>query len=253
MILEVIKIDKNITDLRRQFIRIKNMGYVKSVRSGSTGIGATFEFLLGKSEESFEIPDYEGIEIKTKRGYSKSNIFLFNAVPTGGSFYEVKRLRDNYGWPMKKDNELKCLYAEVSAIIKSKVGIWHYYKLDIDEVENRLYLEIYNLNWELIDKETYWDLDVLKEKLYRKLQILALVKAWPNNINGEEYYKYYNMHIYILKKFDCFISAIKNGKITVNLRISTFTDEKRYGNVDSHGVGFGIHEEDLLDIFELYR
>lgn len=245
--------DNDIITLRKRFLEIRKMGYVKTVRGGSTGVGATFEFLLGKPEESFEIPDYKNIEIKTRRAYSKSSITLFNAVPTGGTYYEVKRLRDEYGWPMRDNHNLKCLYAMVSASSMERFGALNYFKLDVDETNNRIYLEIYDLNWYLIDKETYWDIDVLKEKLYRKLQVLALIKAWTNNINNEEHFKYYKMNIYILKSFDCFVKALKEGKIKINLRISTFADEKRYGNVDSHGVGFEIKEEDLLDIYDLYR
>lgn len=61
------------------------------------------------------------------------------------------------------------------------------------------------------------------------------------------------MNIYILKSFNNFVKALKEGKIKINLRITTHTDKKRYGNVDSHGVGFEIKEEDLLDVYELYR
>ena len=96
--------DTNIELLQRKFQEIKNMEYVKSIRKGNTGIGATFEYLLGKNEENFEIADYYGIEIKTKRSYSKAYINLFNAVPTGSGYYEVKRLRDTYGYP---DSNLK--------------------------------------------------------------------------------------------------------------------------------------------------
>ena len=32
--------------LKNEFIRIKNMGYVKAGRTGTTGIGKTFEDLL---------------------------------------------------------------------------------------------------------------------------------------------------------------------------------------------------------------
>lgn len=245
-------IEENIKELKEKFNKIKNMGYVKSIRNGSTGVGATFEYLIGKEEESFEIPDYCGIEIKTRRAYSKSSITLFNAVPTGGTYYEVKRLRDNFGWS-RNNNDIKSLYAMVSATIKEKVGLYHYFKLDIDEFEERIYLEIYDKNLELIDKETYWDFDILREKLLRKLQVLALVKAWTNKIDNIEHFKYYKINIYVLKSFEHFIESLKNGKIKINLRITTHTDDKRYGNVDSHGVGFEIHEEDLLDIYDLYR
>lgn len=245
--------EENILLLKQKFNEIRNLGYVKTVRNGSTGVGATFEQLLGKNEESFEIPDFYGIEIKTRRAYSKSSITLFNAVPTGSSYYEVKRLRDNYGWPTKGNKEIKSLYAMVNSKTREQAGLFYSFKLDINEKEQRIYLEVYDKNWDLIDKETYWDFDILEEKLIRKLQVLALVKAWTNKIENQEHFKYYKINFYVLKSFDAFIDVLKQGKIKINLRISTHTDEKRYGNVDSHGVGFEIHEEDLLDIYDLYR
>ena len=47
-------------------------------------------------------PDYNGIEIKTRRAYSKSAITLFNAVPDGKAPFEVERLKNTYGYPYKK-------------------------------------------------------------------------------------------------------------------------------------------------------
>ena len=38
-------------------------GYVKSIRGGTTGIGATFEALIGKEEDKLSLPDFKGIEI----------------------------------------------------------------------------------------------------------------------------------------------------------------------------------------------
>ena len=245
--------EENIRKLIKKFKEIKNKGYVKSVKIGPTGVGATFESLLEHETESFEIPDYYGIEIKTKRSYSKSYITLFNAVPTGSHYHETKRLRDKYGYPKKEDKNLKRLYGEIFCNEKTKIGLWYYFELKINKDIGRLILEIYNHRDELIDNTTYWNLDILKEKLERKLQILALVKAWPNRINGSEYFKYYKINIYILKSFDDFINALENGKIKLSLKIDSYTDKKRYGNVSEHGVGFSISENNLTDVFDLYR
>lgn len=247
--------EKEILLLEKKFKEIKDKGYIKTVRNGSTGIGATFESLLGKPEESFEIPDFYGIEIKTRRAYSKSKISLFNAVPTGSSYYEVKRLRDKYGYPSKKDKRLKCLYADVEGTKLNKVGLWYYFKLKIDEKQERLILEIYNYRQELIDDTTYWDFYILKEKILRKLQVLALIKAMTNHKEGIEYFKYYKMNIYILKDFETFIKLIKEGKIIVTFKIDSYTNNEygQYGNVDSHGISFGIKEENILDLFDIYR
>lgn len=243
----------NIELLQRKFQEIKNMEYVKSIRKGNTGIGATFEYLLGKNEESFEIADYYGIEIKTKRSYSKAYITLFNAVPTGSGYYEVKRLRDTYGYRDPKDETLKQLNVDIFANEFNKIGLWYYFKLKVDKKEEKIYLLIYDRYYNLIDKTTYWDFDILKEKLYRKLQVLALVKAWPNRIGEYEYFKYYNMNIYILKDFNTFIDLIDKGIIKITLKIGSYHDKKRYGQVSSHGVSFCIKEEDLLKLFDLYR
>ena len=244
--------EESIRMLRKRFNHVKEMGYVKSVRKGSTGIGATFEHLIGKNEESFELPDFYGIEIKTRRAYSKSKISLFNAVPTGSSYYEVKRLRDTYGYPSKRNKELKCLYACIVGNEQRKVGLWHFFKLRVDKEKEKIILEIYDYNDVLIDNSTYWDFDVLKEKLLRKLQVLAVISAWTNQKEGVEYFKYYKMNVYILKNFDTFIDMIEKGKIEVVLKIDSYTDENRYGNVDSRGVSFAIKEEYLLDLFEIY-
>ena len=245
--------NNNINLLQRKFLEIKKMGYIKSIRRGYTGIGATFESLLGKNEENFEIPDYYEIEIKTKRSYSKSDITLFSAVPTGSSFYEVKRLRDTYGYPSKEDKNLKKINAIVNACEQIKVGLWYYFSLKVDRDNKKLLLYIFNQRGELIDDSTYWDFDILKEKLERKLQVLALVKAWPNKINGYEYFKYYKMNIYILRDFNCFVEALENGKMKLCLTIDSYNDEKRYGMVRSHGIAFRISEDDLLSVFEIYR
>lgn len=245
--------DEEIRLLQRQFKRIKNMGYVKSVRRGSTGIGATFEALLGKSEESFSIPDYYGIEIKTKRSYSKAYITLFNAVPTGSCYYEVKRLRDIYGYRDPVDVRLKQLNVDIYANRLNRVGVKYYFDLMIDRNLEKVFLCVYDRNKVLIDKSTYWDFDILKEKLYRKLWVLALVKAWPNRMGGWEYFKYYKMNIYILKDFDCFIDLIDKGVIKLILKVGSYHDDKRYGQVLSHGVSFCIREDDLIELFDLYR
>lgn len=245
--------EENIRLLQQKFKSIKAKGYIKGVRTGPTGVGATFESLLGKNEDSFEIPDFYGIEIKTRRAYSKALITLFCAVPTGSSYNECKRLRDNYGYRDPLDHTLKQLNTVVGTTEKIKVGLWYYFRLQVDRQQERIILNIYNDQNTLIDNTTYWDFDILKEKLYRKLQIMALIKALTNRIDGCEYFNYYKMNIYTLKDFDSFINAFEKGKIKISLKIGSYHDQQKYGKVSNHGVGFSISEENLLHIFDIYR
>lgn len=246
-------VEKNIKQLKKEFQRIRELEYVKSIRQGNTGVGATFEHLLGKSEENLEIPDFGQIEIKTRRSYSKALISLFTAVPTGSSFYEVKRLRDTYGYRDPKDPTLKKLNTILYGYQLIPVGIFYYFNLKVDRPNKKLILQVYNKQKVLIDENTYWNFDILQEKLLRKLSILAVVKAWPNRINGVEYFKYYKMNIYILKNFQKFIDMLETGTIAVEFRIGNYYDPKKYGMVHSHGVAFAIKEENLPELFHPYR
>jgi len=67
----------NLEEFKQKFIEIKNKGFVRSLRKGPTGVGYTFESLLGIKENNFATPDIQGIEIKTHRIGSNNLITLF--------------------------------------------------------------------------------------------------------------------------------------------------------------------------------
>lgn len=248
-----INIDESIRELRKKFLEIKNMGYVKSVRSGSTGIGATFESLIGKTEDKLEIPDFKGIELKTRRGYSKSLMNLFNASPKGNDGFGVREIRDRYGYPDKKDKNLKRFGGHIYADKKVKVGLFYRFQLRIDRKNKKVILCVYDWNDVCVDESSYWDFEVLREKLIRKLSVLALIKAWPNRIGGVEYFKYYKMTIYVLRDFESFLKALEDGNIVVSFKIGNHYEKDRYGEVQAHGVSFAIAEKDIDKVFEYYR
>ena len=83
--------EENFKVLYKKFVDIRNMGWIQSKRKGTTGIGYTFETLLEKPEEHFPIPDFEDIEIKTMRKFSKKILHLFSITPDGDFLFPMKR------------------------------------------------------------------------------------------------------------------------------------------------------------------
>ena len=84
---------------------ISKKRFVESLRRGDTGIGYTFETLLGISSNNKRYPDYKGIEIKTTRSY-KNRSTLFSKAPSWklsnikkvlGAGRETRKISDNYG------------------------------------------------------------------------------------------------------------------------------------------------------------
>ena len=109
-------IEKEITEsmncLKEKFNEISKKGYIRGICNGYSSIGRTFENEINLAENEFGVPDYNGIEIKTRRAYSKSAITLFNATPDGDDLFEIERLKNTYGYPYKKDRKFKSLYIE---------------------------------------------------------------------------------------------------------------------------------------------
>lgn len=242
---------KNITNLQKEFERIRKKGYIKGICNNLSAIGRTFESELNLPENTFSIPDYYGIEIKTRRAYSKSYITLFTAVPDGENLFEIERLKETYGYPCKKNRNYKVLYIEAFGNKLNFAGIKYQYKIDVSRSERKVYLTIFNRYNDLIERKIYWSFDYLKEKLTTKLQFLAIVNAWTNKIENWNYFKYYKLDIYKLKDFNKFIDLIEDGTIKLTIKIDIHLDEKHYGKTYDHGCGFTIEEHNLSKLYNI--
>lgn len=238
----------NISLLKQRFEEIKKMGWVKSFRKGNTGIGYTFEKLLGKDEDALCLPDYNGIEIKTHRKNSKSYITLFNYNPIGESSYELKRLLKNYGYRHSRNKSIRLLNSDIYCDYIKDVGIDYKFSLRVDDIEQRIYLLVFDRLGFFVEKKAYWAFETIRDKLYSKLQYLAYIEADSKFINGIEYFRYNKIIFYKLKNFETFIDLFKSAKIKVSFLISgTFDD---VDNINSHGTSFSIRSKNLNLLFE---
>ena len=248
------KIEKEIIEsmicLKQKFTEISKKGYIKEICNGYSSIGRTFENEINLAENEFGLPDYNGIEIKTRRAYSKSAITLFNATPDGDDLFEIERLKNTYGYPCKKDKRFKVLYLEVFGNKKNYAGVKYQYKIDVDRNKNKIYLCIYNRNDKLLERKVSWSFDYLRERLLLKINYLAVVNAWNKKIDDQDYFKYYKLSFYKLINFDNFIDLIENGKIKIIIKVDIHTGKSNYGKTYDHGCGFSIKEDDLTKLFK---
>ena len=80
-----ININESIMNLKEKFEEIKKQGYIKGQVNKSKGnSGLTFERLIGKENDEFQIADYNGIEIKVKNNnrYSYRLSLIHISEPT---------------------------------------------------------------------------------------------------------------------------------------------------------------------------
>lgn len=119
----------------------------------------------------------------------------------------------------------------------------------IEKIIKYIYVSIINI-LNLLQRKIYWSFDYIRERVLLKLNYLAIVNAWTNQINGWNYFKYYKIDFFKLKSFDDFLNLLENGKIKIVIKVGIYLDEKRYGKTNDHGCGFAIKSEDLLCLYD---
>jgi len=70
----------DLQEFSQKFAQIKAQGWVPSQRRGPTGIGHTFEHLLGLTENNIALPDLGKIEIKAHR-IGATSLITCNYLP----------------------------------------------------------------------------------------------------------------------------------------------------------------------------
>lgn len=240
--------DKNIIELYKQFLKIKNKGYIKTKRKGSTGIGYTFENLLNKNEDNFSIPDYNGIEIKTIRRNSRQQLHLFTATPDGDFLFPINRIIKKVGYPDKTNPKNKIFMMSFYGNNYKKIGYYKLAKIFVND--EKIYFNGYDIKFGDLNLDISWTNELIRKKLEIKLKYLAIIKAENKFINDEEYFYYYNIKFYKLKSFDAFIDLIKKGFISVNFNIGVYKEGKRKGKTHDRGTNFMIKVEDIGLLFD---
>ena len=81
----IFSVDENLDDLLERFDEVSGRGWIRTMRTGDTGIGYTFETLMGIRENNDRRADFRGIEVKCKLakefGASSGKINLFQQGP----------------------------------------------------------------------------------------------------------------------------------------------------------------------------
>ena len=239
---------EDLIELREKFEKIKNMGWVLSKRKGTTGIGYTFEKLLGKEEEQFAIPDYKSIEIKTRFKNSTENINLFTAAPDGDYLFATKRMYDLYGYSNNQVPEFKVFFAKIGNTPRY-AGRNYRFRLIVDRNKRIVKIIAIDKIGNMIDTHTSWTFEYLKNKLEHKLKYLALVKADTQFNIDLQYFKYYQITFYMLKSFNIFLDLLENDIVFITFMIGVYKSGLKKGTMNNHGVRFDISENDLEKLF----
>ena len=204
-------------NLIKKFIEISNKGWIKGVNNNFGSCGLTFEREIGKTQDADFFPDYNGIELKCCTRFSNYPLYLFTISFDGPGLNETDRIAQLFGYSDKDFKDKKVLFAKLSGkhAITQRNG--YRMKLEINDSEEKIYLNVNSINGQLLDDKSYLTFQSLYNHLTVKLNKMALIHASKKVFDNNYYYRFYRIDIYELRSFDNFISMLKEGKINVTL------------------------------------
>jgi hypothetical protein len=230
----VFKIDPALADLLANFNVIQRRGWIPTMREGHTGIGYTFETLLGIQENNQQIADFRGIEIKCKgkkegdrAGVGKIN--LFQVGPKWIADSTAKERIRVLGRP-----GLDGLYSCHSQITTSpnNLGLTLHIlntrkKIDLKKRRNAL---------------GYWSYQTLEKRLLEKHSRAAFINAEIRRVKSGTLYSYQELIYCDRPDIKRFIDLVSNKKIVFEFLMY----EKPNGSIRNHGYPWRLIRAEFL-------
>jgi len=244
---------KNYKNLKEKFFSINAQAteydfgdgktWFKQHRSGTTGIGKTFEDLLDKKEDNLQLPDFEGIEIKTHEGASMITLFTKSPnLPRGAS----TSLRNKFGY-VTDDSGINILHTSVpSNHLQLNTQSNHYFCITDNVQNSTIDLNVYDSNKKLVDNkaQAQWSYAAIEKAINSKLKELAIVLTDVKKVGKTSYYNYNKIIVANIDK-DVVLSALDKGVLLVDLRLGAYKSGKKKGKSHDHGTGFRITLDNL--------
>jgi len=218
-------------EIIKRLSKIKKLGYVKSMRSGPTGIGYTLETLLKIKENNISSPDFGEIELKSQREKhaGMTTLFTFNnkawvtppldAIKKYGSKDKDGRKGMYYTMGMKPNSAGLFLYVDDATV------------------------SVRNIDGSIV---AVWQLAEIEKRFESKVKNVLLIKAKVEERDGIEYFLFDRARLLsggtsqaILK------NQFENEQLLVDLRLHDKGTMAR-----NHGTGFRVFENNLENLYE---
>jgi hypothetical protein len=226
--------DETLVELLSKFDVVKDMGWVASQRSGDTGIGYTFESLLGIQENNDRRADYKGIELKCKAvkegaGFARGKINLFQQGPVWTDGATTTQRIQLFG-KRQPDGRWTC-NSQITTQPNNRNA-----SLSIVEVSERIKL------LRAGSEHGYWLFSKLEERLQEKHSRAAIVKAKVRISNGGQQFKYEEFIYCERPSIDKFIALVRNRNI-----VFEFLMKEEARGPRNRGYPWRLVREEFLD------
>ncbi|KAA6319622.1 hypothetical protein EZS27_030507 [termite gut metagenome] len=219
-----------IKEFTENFKKIREFGFVPTLRKGPTGIGYTLETLLGIRENNDAHPDIEGAELKAHRTKGNSMITLFTFNNKVWKMLPLEAVK-KYG-SLDKDGRQGLYYT--MSLKPNSAGLF----LDVQKTE----ISVRHISGEVIDT---WQLSDLADRFMQKIPALLFVSAFTEERDSVEYFHFSRAQLMKGTSPELLADQFKEENILVDLRLHDKGTMAR-----NHGTGFRTYEDKLPYLFK---
>lgn len=245
---------EELKNIKKEFLKIKKKDYIKikgtnPIRNSLTEELNTFVDLISKNKRALKWLGQKDVALKINKELTRNYIKIMSVSPTGDNRLEVLRLKDKYGYCLEGSRK-KILNCSIQANCNTLVGGRYQFRLEIDYIEEKIYLAISDKSFNRIEKKVFWTFEDLKKRLSHKYNYFVLIKAWAKIENKELWCKYYDIEFLKFKDFYMFLKLLEEGTIRVTFKVKeNTTSYRRRGEVIDYGTTFEIQELDMPKLF----
>ena len=137
----------------------------------------------------------------------------------------------------------KLLLCDLKFNEKVLVNNKYFFELKLNYEKEKLFLFVYDLYGNLIERDAFINFDSLRSHLKIKLSSLALIYASKKRIECVDYFRYYKMIIYELKSFDVFLKLLEKNIVKVSIACRVSRSGIREGEQRNKNLVFKIFKK----------
>ncbi len=217
-------------EFTEKFQKLRARGFIKTTRSGPTGIGHTLETELGIKENNIASPDLGEIELKAHRHGQNSLITLFTFNRKVWKMNPLEAIK-KYG-SLDKNNR-QGLYNTMT-LIPNSAGLFLYVTdkdVSVRHIDGTIVVE--------------WALEAVSNQFIKKIPALMLVTAFSEERDGVEYFHFSSAQLMKDTAPALLIDRFKAEHIVVDLRLH----DRGTKSARNHGTAFRAYESSLPYLF----
>jgi hypothetical protein len=230
-----------VLEIQAKVKELFNVGPIKTLRGGDTGVGFTFETNMNIEANSSPKPDHKGVEIKCSRGTNSTLQTLFAKTPNYSELSNKRTsLVKDYGY-WDDDKKRYALYITISAKQENSKG----WQLIIDSDVEKIYVAKHG------KRIVYYDYKTLRDSLSTKHKQTVFIKALSENRktknDANETFLYESAVYCENSSFINFVSLMEEGKISLDFAIH---HDPETAKTRDHGFLWRISKQYIPKLFK---